>query len=292
MRTHAVIGVALALAVAGCAQPGSVPRVAGGPEATGTPLAGTEWQLVEMILDGDTVAVSGVDAVLRFDGEGEFSAQACNHQSGRAEIGARTLVLSGMFTTEMACTGLAGEIDRALGSLQETDVDWAIDGDQLRLATADGTGLTYQVRAGIYPAADARTVVSGEPDGAQFRLAVSGSGDDIGLRFESRAAPGKAWDTSWIAAPDSGELPMWSLVGGDVADRRFVAGFVPADTTRAAHQVTAGSPASELTVYDIGDPRLAVVGGFVPEHSECSILLAYDDAGMVVAEWITDHCGP
>lgn len=288
---HPVVGVALALTLAGCAQPGSAPRVAGESQATGPPLAGTEWQLVEMILDDDTVAVGGVDAMLRFDGEGEFSAQACNHQSGRAEIGARMLVLSGMSTTEMECTGLAGEIDRALGSLQETDVDWKIDGDQLRLATADGTGLTYQVRAGIYPAADARTVVSGEPDGAQFRLAVSGSGDDIGLGFESRAAPGQAWGTSWVAAPDPGELPLWSLVGGDVAGQQFVAGFVPADTTRATHQAAAGSPASALTVYDIGDPKLAVIGGFVPEHSECSILLAYDHAGTVIAEWITDHCG-
>lgn len=292
MRMHAVVGIAVAVAIAGCAQPGSVEPVVEETRATGAALAGTEWQLVEMVIYGDTVALGAVDAVLRFDGEGEFSANACNYQDGRAEIGERTLVLSGMSTTEAYCPGLDGDIDRALGSLQEQQVDWTVDGDCLRLATADGTSLRYQVRAEIYPAADARTVVSGEPDGAQFRLAVGGSGDDLSLGFESRAAPGKAWGTSWVAAPDPGERPMWSLVGGDVSGREFVAGFVPADTTRATHQAAAGSPASALEVYDIGDPKLAVIGGFVPDHSECSILLAYDDAGMVVAEWITDHCGP
>jgi heat shock protein HslJ len=46
-----------------------------------------------------------VDAVLRFDGEGHFSATACNYYSGLGRIDGDLLHVQRMFATAMGCVG-------------------------------------------------------------------------------------------------------------------------------------------------------------------------------------------
>lgn len=144
-----------------------------------------------MTVAGATTQVTPeLDAVLRFDGEGGFSALACNELGGTADVSDNSLVLSEIFTTDMDCSAQpGGEIDDALGGLAGAAVRWSIAGEQLRLTGTDGTSLTYRVRASIYPHASAREVVSGERSGFQYRLAVDGSGDDIGLHLDWREGP-------------------------------------------------------------------------------------------------------
>jgi len=125
-----------------------------------------------MTVAGATTQVTPeLDAVLRFDGEGGFSALACNELGGTADVSDNSLVLSEIFTTDMDCSAQpGGEIDDALGGLAGAAVRWSIAGEQLRLTGTDGTSLTYRVRASIYPHASAREVVSGERSGFQYRL--------------------------------------------------------------------------------------------------------------------------
>lgn len=69
MPTRTAIAVLLLLTSAACARPASP------AEEQPVPLTGTDWQLQEYVLDGETVVVpDDVDAVLRFDGDGGYSA--------------------------------------------------------------------------------------------------------------------------------------------------------------------------------------------------------------------------
>jgi hypothetical protein len=240
-----------------------------------------------MTVAGATTQVTPeLDAVLRFDGEGGFSALACNELGGTADVSDNSLVLSEIFTTDMDCSAQpGGEIDDALGGLAGAAVRWSIAGEQLRLTGTDGTSLTYRVRASIYPHASAREVVSGERSGFQYRLAVDGSGDDIGLHLDWREGAGRRWGTQGHGAPAATEPPLWTLIWAEMAAEVFVGGFVPAETVRVTHRSEAGAPEVDLPVYSLDGSGWKVAVGFVPAHSPDSQLVGYDDAGGVTAEW-------
>lgn len=250
-------------------------------------LTGIEWQLVEMVISGRTVLAEGVDAVLRFDGAGGYSANACNHLAGEVDIGDGTLVLQAGMTTDMSCSGLTGEIDDALSSLAGSTVAWSVDGDGLRLASDGGTTLRYRERDSVYPGdGDDLEVVAGERGGWQYRLSVSQTeGDASGLNMVSRAGPGQPWGTKGLGAPSPGEAPLWAIVVHVIDGQTFVAAFVPATTAHATHQRTADAEPSELTIHDIGDEQWGVAAGFVPEHSPDSVISVYDAAGVLIAQW-------
>jgi heat shock protein HslJ len=293
----------LALAIAGCAEePGppssavltplddtreAVPTTTAAPTTSQPdPLTRIEWQLVEMVVSGRTVSADGIDAVLRFDGSGGYSANACNFVEGEVEIGDGTLVLAAGMTTEMFCDGLGGEIDSAIHSLAGAPVTWTRDGGGLVLSGANGTTLRYRVRDSIYPDAENQEVVAGERDGWQYRLSVtSDSGQLTGMSFVSRSGPGVAWGQHSIGAPSPGEAPLWALGGGDVAGDFFVAGFAPVGAASATHQATSSEPPLPLEIYDVDDSQWVVIGGFVPEHTKDSVISVYDATGALVAEW-------
>lgn len=293
-RVASAAGVALVAATALALGPGlpftgsavdSAATTPASPEANA--LTGIEWQLVEMVISGRTVPVDGVDAVLRFDGDGGYSANGCNYLEGEVDIGDGTLVLQAGESTTVFCGGLTGEIDDALNSLSGSTVAWSVDGDGLLLAGEDGTTLQYRQRDSVYPGAgNDLEVVAGERDGWQYRLSVSQTdGHASGLNLVSRAGPGQPWSTQSLGAPSPGEAPLWSIVGTVIDGQNFVAGFVPATAANATHQRTADAEPIELTIHDIGDEQWVVVAGFVPEHSPDSVISVHDAAGVLIAQW-------
>lgn len=289
MRTFAA--AALSLALAGCAEPADTAestQVSDRLPASEPSLTGTEWQLVEMTVgDVTTPMPAELDAVLRFDGEGGFSARACNGMSGEVAITEDQLVFGDeIVSTEMGCFDLRGEVDHALGSVTGEPVRWHIDGGQLRLAApVEGTTLIYRVRDSIYPHASARELLSGQRSGFQYRLAVDGSGEDLKLMLDWRQGPGQPWGMGKLATPEPGESALWSLTFAEFAGQALVGGFVPAETVRVTHQFKADGPVVDLPVYSVDSTTWKVAAGFVPGHSPPgSRIVSYDAAGQVTDE--------
>jgi len=139
MRTLAAVA-AILCALAGCARAATPdPTPSDAPADSGSSLTGTEWQLVEMTVGGLTTQVPpSIDAVLRFDGAGSYSARACNYTGGSAEIDDDSLVLGLGSMTAMACRHMGADIDQVLGGLADESVRWAIAGEELTLAAPDG----------------------------------------------------------------------------------------------------------------------------------------------------------
>jgi heat shock protein HslJ len=69
-----------------------------------------------------------VDAVLRFDGEGHFSATACNHYSGTVRIDGDLLHVRRMFGTAMGCVGARRAVEVAFLGVVDGQVRWAVSG--------------------------------------------------------------------------------------------------------------------------------------------------------------------
>ncbi|MBA3524355.1 MAG: META domain-containing protein [Geodermatophilaceae bacterium] len=271
--------VVVVLMAAACAR--SAPPAA--PPNDGPTLALTEWQLVDAVVGGQTLPVEGLDAVLRFDGDGGFSSDGCNDGEGTAVVQSSTVTLTSTYVTEVYCDGPDGELQAALDELVGAPIRWTISSGQLTLTAATGTTLTYRVRASIYPHEGAEEILSGERGSAQYRLAVSLSdtGELAALVFEAREAPGRPW--GWSAAAVDGDPSLYSLVGGDVGADHFVAGAVPGTAVRATHQASAQAAPVELTVYPTDDPERSVVAGFVVEHGRDDTVVAYGADGAMVA---------
>lgn len=291
MRTFAAVAAAMSLALAGCAVPAETAQTAQAsddPPASEPSLTGTEWQLVEMTVgDVTTPMPPELDAVLRFDGEGGFSARACNLMKGEVAITEDQLVFGDEIMSTLAgCFDLRGEVDGVLGSVTGEPVRWHIDGGQLRLAApVEGTTLIYRVRDSIYPHASARELLSGQRSGYQYRLAYEGSGEDLELSLDWRAGPGQPWGTGRPATPDPGESALWSLAVAEFTGEALVGGFVPAETVRVTHQFEAGGPVVDLPVYSVDSTTWKVAAGFVPGHSPPgSRIVGYDAAGRVTDE--------
>jgi heat shock protein HslJ len=145
-----VAAVVLALLVAAC---GGEPDLVGTGNAVPVPLVGTEWQLLETSVSGSTTAVPAeVDAVVRFDGEGGWSAHGCNYIGGGVEIHGMGLYFDDTSSsTSMGCADPAGSIDTAVTTVLQGDVDAAIDGEELTLTGPGGDWLRLEVRDGVFP---------------------------------------------------------------------------------------------------------------------------------------------
>jgi heat shock protein HslJ len=104
------------------------------------PLTGTEWQLTEVVEASRTWRPPPeVDGVLRFDGEGHFSAQMCNF-SGPVRIGADVLHVGQTMGTQMGCGGARRAVEGAFVPVMRDAVRWRIAGEELRLDKPDGPG--------------------------------------------------------------------------------------------------------------------------------------------------------
>jgi heat shock protein HslJ len=279
LRTGAT---ALALAVAGCGDGagGGDDVGAGGPNT----LVGTEWQLREMAVGGSTTAVPAeLDAVVRFDGEGGWSAHGCNGMGGSVEIDGTDLSFADDTSTEdMACDDLRADVDRAVMAVLRGDVEAAIDGGELTLTGSGDDRLRLVVRDGIYPSRTMTPLDEGRRGEGDYRFGYERGEDGEGgpyAAWEHRAAPGSAWGFALSGPPSDPHRP--DPLGGDAdAPFTFVFGLIGADVTRVAYEPPSGEP-TELALYPLGadGPGWQAYGGFVEQPVAGSHVVAYDPAG-------------
>jgi heat shock protein HslJ len=244
-------------------------------------LTRTEWQLTRVVGPSRTWSPPpAVDAVLRFDGEGHFSATACNHYGGPVRIDGDFLHVGQVVGTQMGCVGARRAVEEAFLGVVDGQVRWAISGDELRLDKPDGRGLRFRVRDTIYPSRDLRPLLQGQRNGGDYQFGWQAGDGLIALAWEWRDAPGKPWGfagmnnepTEPVARPD----PLVAAAGDD----RFVFGVVPAGTARVVYQPPAGQPAVQLELFTVPGARTwRAFGGFVDQARKGAVVIALDGHG-------------
>jgi hypothetical protein len=254
-------------------------------------LIGTEWQLAEYVINGHTTIVPDeVDSVLRFDKWGRFSAHACQYSGGMAVLHGRQLELDrSPAMTANACGGVDGEVGSVVwGFIGPGWLEWSINLRRLVLRNADGDALVYRVRDSIYPDRSARTIVAGERDGNQYRVAVgdSDSGELSVVILDVRPGPGTAWSGGdMLATPIGAGAGVETLLFHKVGDEHIVTGIAPAGVVRIVHHDRVSGADTELARYPVGGREWNIFVGFVPSHTNGSTISAYDAAGNLVVTW-------
>ena len=121
-----------------------VPAEEGGVGAApGVRLDGTVWNLTGIEeTDGDSVGIvvvpAKVDATLTIEGQRMLVRTGCNRGSADVLVSDDRLELEPLTLTKVACTGVAGEVERGvLRVLDGSPLSWRINGTQLRLENGD-----------------------------------------------------------------------------------------------------------------------------------------------------------
>ncbi len=247
-------------------------------------LTRTEWQLTSVVGPSRTWSPPPqVDAVLRVDGEGHFSATACNHYSGLVRIDDDLLHIRRMFGTAMGCGEAKRAVEEAFLGVVDGEVRWAISDDELRLDKPDGRGLRFRVRDTIYPSRDLRPLLQGQRNGGEYRFGWQVGNGLIALAWEWRDAPGKPWGSAGMTCG-----PAWSVPGPDpliaaAGDDRFIFGVVPADNARVVCQLPSAQPAIQLELFTVpGAQAWHAFGGFVHEPGG-AVIITFDSHGRELA---------
>ena len=110
------------------------------------PLIGPVWK-VTTIFSGDTASSLPDNAVatFQFTADGRLLLQTgCNDAGGRVMVAGDTMAFGDIVTTDKACLGAAGELEKAVIKVVGADVvTWSIDAAGLTLRAGDaGLGLT------------------------------------------------------------------------------------------------------------------------------------------------------
>lgn len=264
---------------------GSEPDRVGTGDAPSAPLVGTEWLVVETSVGGSTTAVPAeVDAVVRFDGEGGWSARGCNYMAGGVEIeGVRLSFDDEVRSTAMGCVDpVTDVIDIAIGTVLRGVVDAAADGEELTLTRSGGDWLRLEVRDGIFPSRTMTPLAEGSRGDGNYRFGYESGEGAPSASWEFQAAPGAPWGVSRAGPPSDSHRP--DPLGGEAEDPvSFVFGVIGADVARVLYEPTAGEP-TELHLYPLGAdfPQWQAYGGFVDQPVAGSHVVAYDTGGAEV----------
>ena len=180
------LGLALALALAGCATSSSEPRV-----MSSKPLEGMDWRLVSAPDTRPGASLSGAGAAtLRFERE-RFSLRGpCNRHTGAWRRSGDQLVFGGeggaVASTRMMCPPEIMQRETALLAAMAQPVTLAFEGPFLRLVAADGS--TWRFDSRELPPAQGReriVMVAGQ------RAPCTGVAPMLCLQV--RTQPGAAW---------------------------------------------------------------------------------------------------
>lgn len=256
---------AVSILTIGLAGRGSSPAPNGdGTSVVAPPLVGTEWQLSSYQNPGSAAPITvTVDSTMEFNGKGRFTAHACNYLGGAATISADVIMFGALGSTEMACSGEPGAIERQVEATVKGRTAWSINGRLLTLRNPDGQVLTYRVRASIYPNLTAHTIVTGDRAGGQFRLAVdrTSHSDHLSIVFEQRSGPGEPWGGGGVASPGPTDCLADSVLGvGNLGGQTFLATWATPEVVKVTTQRAKGSPEVTLTFYDVPGSTLRIAG--------------------------------
>ncbi|GAA4465885.1 META domain-containing protein [Phytohabitans houttuyneae] len=274
MRT-AVLGVAAVLMVGGCAA--DAQRPADSAPAGADQLVGVEWQLTEVVEpSGRWSPQPGAEARLRFDGDGGWSGEPCNHLTGAARLESTTAHFEAGGGTEMACSGERGRLEQAFGKVLSGQASWAVEAGTLRIDKGDGWGLRFRVSDQIYPRSDVQGLAQGRRGPYEYRFGWQRCDPDICLTWERRDAAGQPWGTSGTAFSE----PSLSGIVDSVGDALFLGGVAPPKTARVIYKPSPEADPVELTLYDVPGVSIGkVFGGFVDRPVAKASWIALDASG-------------
>jgi heat shock protein HslJ len=108
------------------------------------PLDGPRWKVDTVIIkDGDLRQYHhhAEEAWLTFDGERLTGWTGCNAISGTVTRTTTELVITGVVTTDRACSGETAQVEAAILTTLGATVTYTIDHNRLTLLTPAGTGL-------------------------------------------------------------------------------------------------------------------------------------------------------
>ncbi len=250
-------------------------------------LAGVDWTLAQVTMDGATLRPDTVsEVVLYFDGKGGAGgSDGCNDFSGTVQLTGRTVAIPVATSTSMACTSnqTMQVVDTVL--LQHGSARWTLAGGRLRL-TKGGMAVVYQHRESIYPSdrqgsPAAKVLSQGNRGPAAYRFYYRSGNTSISVAVETRPQPGTSWGSGGQYRP-AGWRPHLSDRGDtmieSVGRSRFVWGVVTPRATRVV-LLQPGRTQVALHVYSLhGTRTFKAFGGFAsaPRGSQ---LLVYDAAG-------------
>jgi hypothetical protein len=233
------------------------------------------------------------DSTIEFNGKGAYSAHACNYIGGGATINVRTITFTPGMSTLMLCSGEPNTLERQVDVTAKGPVSWSIRTRILTLTNRDGHVLTYRVRASIYPDTHARTIVTGDRAGGQFRLAVDGpTNAHLGLVFEARTAPGEPWGQGGVAAPGPKDCLADSVLGvGSLGGQTFLAAWATPDVAKVTTQAAKNAPETPLTFYYVPESTLRIAGLWTATfRPSISPVTFYDKDGKIIAAYPKGPC--
>ena len=243
-----------------CASDDAAVRSAG-PPTTASDLLGRDWRIEAVTdADGERREVDPThDAVLRFDGDGGFSAKTCNHTGGEAVVSETTIAWGDeIFSTSMAC--LDDDLtwlETTMAALFRGTATWALDDGRLRI---EGNRVVVELteRPEGFPTEMVPLATSDPGREWQWQLgytedaAAGADGYRFFLSWEGRPAPGTGYGTAGMAVDP--EIPMEAMWLDDVEGGLFPFGTLPLGTASAVFEATDGSR-EPLATYELPDGR-------------------------------------
>lgn len=212
----------------------------------------------------------------RFDGEGHFSAKACNHLGGPVRIDGDVLHVGQVSSTYMDC---GGAVQEAFAAVMRDEVRWVVDGDELRLDKPGGHGLRFRVRDTIWPSRDLHPLLRGQRAGGDYQFGWQAGEGLISLEWEWRDGPGKPWGFAGVTRKPTDPVPRPDPLAGAAGADWFVLGVAPLATARVLCRPPGGQPAAELGVFTVPGARTwRAFGGFVA-HPKGAVVVALDEHG-------------
>jgi putative lipoprotein len=117
-----------------------------GDAMTDDALIGTSWTVVEGNVQGASVAPNGdASANVEFAADGKVGGYTgCNSFGGTAEASDGKVTFSDVISTQRACTGNAGDLEKAMLTMLGTDVSYEIDGDTVTFTNANDDTLVFE----------------------------------------------------------------------------------------------------------------------------------------------------
>jgi heat shock protein HslJ len=159
-------------------------------------LAGTSWTVIAFNNGEGAIvsALAGTTLSVDFAADGSLSGSAgCNSYTSTYEVAALTISIGPAAATRMSCSEPAGVMEQEAQFLQAlaTAATYRIDGDQLKLNTADGALAVGGTRAAPPPDAAAADTPGKDPQNATYLI----EGQPVTLvngAAEQPSAPGSA----------------------------------------------------------------------------------------------------